>query len=110
MGKSAARLAELGRKRIRSLGLANPGIPKLRDEMCTTCACMPESVPNGCIQTQLDFLKSAVEGLPFLCHAPKDGRVCAGWLAVRAEIVANPMPKEIVALIAKHEYSPPDEP
>lgn len=34
-----------------------------------TCACQPGSVPNGCLQTQLDFLKAAAEGMPFLLAA-----------------------------------------
>lgn len=109
MGKSAARLAELGKKRLEALGLDGVESPRTRAEMCKTCACRPGVVPNGCLQTQLDFLKSAVEGQPFLCHAPMDGRMCAGWLRVRAELVANPVPPPLAALLAKHEYSPPDD-
>lgn len=109
MGKSAARLAELGLTRLQAEGLTDLNLPMLRDEMCKTCACRAGAVPNGCLQTQMDFLKAVVEGLPFLCHAPKDGRVCAGWVRARAEIVANPMPQQVVALLAKVEYSPPDE-
>jgi hypothetical protein len=81
----------------------------LRTDMCKTCACQPDVVPNGCLQTQLDFLKAATEGRPFLCHAPKDGRMCAGWVRARAELVANPLPPEAMELIAKWDYSPPDE-
>lgn len=109
LGKNAARLAELGRARLESLGLADVKAPKLRDEMCKTCACQPGTVPNGCLQTQLDFLKCAHEGLPFLCHSPKDGRLCAGWVRVRAEIAQNPLPAPIAELLAALEYSPPDE-
>jgi uncharacterized Zn-binding protein involved in type VI secretion len=109
MGKSAARLAELGHKRLKDAGLADMGLPTLRDEMCTTCACRPGVVPNGCLQTQMDLLKAAVEGRPFLCHSPKDGRICAGWARVRAELVANPPPPDLVAMVAKYDYSPPDE-
>lgn len=109
MGKSATRLAELGRQRLEEMGLADVKGGALRDSMCTTCACQPGTVPNGCLQTQLDFLKAAHEGTPFLCHAPKDGRFCAGWVRVRAELVANPLPAPIAELLAKHEFSPPDE-
>jgi len=108
MGKNAARLSELGRRRLESLGLVGIQQPMLRDEMCKTCACQRGTVPNGCLQTQLDFLKAVVEGKPFLCHAPKDGRMCAGWVQVRAELVANPMPHKIQELIAEWDYSPPD--
>lgn len=84
-------------------------LPMLRDEMCKTCACQPGAVPNGCLQTQMDFLKAVVEGGRFLCHAPNDGRMCAGWVRARAELVANPLPPEVQKLVAKYEYSPPDE-
>ncbi len=106
MGRSATRLAELGLKRLKDLGLDKVAAPGLRPEMCKTCACRSGVVPNGCLQTQLDFLKSAHEGRPFLCHAPKDGKMCAGWVRVRAELVANPLPAEAVALLDKWKYSP----
>ena len=108
MGKSAARLAELGHQRLAELGLDGVKGGNLRSDMCKTCACQPGSVPNGCLQTQLDFLKAAAEGKPFLCHAPMDGKICAGWVRVRAELVARPLPAQAMALLAKHEYSPPD--
>jgi hypothetical protein len=93
LGKSAARLAELGRVRLEAAGLTGLKLPALRDEKCKTCACQPGSVPNGCLQTELDFLKSVVEAKPFLCHSYMDGRICAGWARARAEQVANPMPR-----------------
>lgn len=109
MGQNAAKLSELGRQRLEHFGLTDMKLPMLREEMCKTCACQPGSVPNGCLQTQMDFLKAAVDGKPFLCHSPKDGRMCAGWVRARAELVANPLPPEAVALIAQWEYSPPDD-
>lgn len=109
MGKNAARLAELGRARLETLGLGDMKAPMLRDEMCKTCACRPGVVPNGCLQTQLDFLKSAAEGKPFLCHSPMDGRMCAGWVRVRAELVANPLPPQALELLEKWEYTPADD-
>ncbi len=109
MGNLIARLAWLGCKRLEALGLDGVKAPRLRAEMCKSCACKPNSVPNGCFQTQMDFLKSVADGKGFLCHAPSDGRVCAGWVNARAEIVANPLPKEIIALLNKWEYSPADE-
>lgn len=109
MGKNATRLADLGLIRLKALGLETVKAPMLRDQMCKTCACQPGSVPNGCLQTQLDFLKAAAEGRPFLCHAPKDGRMCAGWVRARAELVANPLPQEAMAVIEKWDHSPPDD-
>lgn len=109
MGKSAALLAEIGRGLLKAMGLEGVKAPRLRDDMCKTCACQPGSVPNGCVQTQMDFLKAAAEGTPFLCHSPKDGRLCAGWVRVRAQLVATPLPPQLLALLAKHEFSPPDD-
>lgn len=109
MGKNAARLAELGQARLVELGLHEVKGPRLRDEMCKTCACRPGTVPNGCLQTQTDFLKAAAEGRPFQCHAPLDGTLCAGWVRARAELVVNPLPPQAMAMLKKLEYSPPDE-
>lgn len=109
MGKNAARLADIGLKRLQNMGLDTVSAPMLREEMCKTCACRLGVVPNGCLQTQLDLLKSAHEGKPFLCHAPKDGRMCAGWVRIRAELVANPLPPGVVDLLNKWEYAPPDQ-
>ena len=109
MGRNATRLAALGQQRLQALGLETLQAPMLRTEMCKTCACQPNTVPNGCLQTQMDFLKAATEGHPFLCHAPKDGRMCAGWVRARAELVANPLPPEAMKLIERWDYSPPDE-
>jgi len=110
MGANAAQLAELGRARLVELGLDGLKGPGLREEMCKSCACQLGSVPNGCLQTQMDFLKSVHEGKPFRCHAPLDGKLCAGWVRARAELVENPLPAQAVALLDKWEYSPPDEP
>lgn len=109
LGALAARLAELGRRLV-DVAIAGLDVPMVRNEMCASCACRQGTVPNGCAQTQMDLLKSAVEGKPFLCHAPMDGRMCAGWVRVRAQIVAMPLPLEAQAIVARWEYSPPDEP
>ena len=108
MGKNASRLAELGMRRLEELGLSGAQAPNLRQDMCKSCACRPDTVPNGCLQTQMDFLKSVVEGMPFLCHAPKDGKLCAGWVRARTEVVANPLPPQAGAMLGKWEYTPPD--
>lgn len=109
MGKSAARLAALGAKLLASDGLVDLDLPMLRDDMCASCACRAGTVPNGCLQTQLDLLKSAADGKPFLCHAPLDGRMCAGWVRVRAAIVANPLPPAVLEFLARWQYSPADD-
>ncbi len=109
MGNNAAMLADLGLARLANQGLDQLEGPGLRKDMCKSCACRPGTVPNGCLQTQMDFLKSVVEGQPFRCHAPMDGKLCAGWVRARAEVVANPLPEQAVAMLAKWEYTPPDE-
>lgn len=108
MGKNASRMAELGKARLAEMGLDGITGGNLRGDMCKSCACQPGSVPNGCMQTQMDFLKSVHEGKPFLCHSPIDGKICAGWVRARAELVENPLPPEAVALLDRWEYSPPD--
>lgn len=108
LGSSTARLAEMGRARLVALGLDDLKAPGLRDEMCKSCACRPGTVPNGCLQTQLDLLKAASDGVPFRCHAPMDGRICAGWASVRAQLGVTPLPAAVVGLLARHDYSAPD--
>lgn len=110
IGRSVAKLAERGRALLSDKGLSGLGLPGARDDMCVSCACRPDTVPNGCLQTQMDFLKSVVEGVPFLCHAPKDGRMCAGWVAARAAHVARPLPDALQDKVKQWEFSPPDEP
>lgn len=109
LGKLSARMAALGWRRLAAAGLIDMNLPGARDAMCASCACRAGTVPNGCLQTQLDFLKTVVEGAPFMCHAPKDGRMCAGYIGARAQHVATPMPPAVTALVAKWDYSPPDE-
>jgi hypothetical protein len=110
LGKCIARMAEQGRNRLSAASLGDVDAPGMRNEMCASCACRHDTVPNGCLQTQLDLLKAVVQGVPFYCHAPRDGRMCAGWVAARASYVERPMPTHLVELIAQHEFSPPDEP
>jgi len=108
IGKNVSRLSDLGFNRLKKMGLESVRAPSLREDMCKTCACRLGTVPNGCLQTQLDFMKSAIEGLPFVCHSPSNGVICAGWVRVRAELVANPVPDEIANMMAKWEYTPAD--
>lgn len=110
LGGLTARMTERGRAQLQTKGLIGVNLPGLRDEMCASCACRPGTVPNGCLQTQLDLLKAVAEGQPFLCHSPRDGRMCAGYAGARADHVARPLPAWLVESLATWEYSPPDEP
>lgn len=109
LGRLTSAMAERGREILAAQGLVGINMPGLRDEMCASCACRPGTVPNGCLQTQLDLLKTVVEGKPFLCHAPHDGKLCAGWAGARAEHVARPLPAAVVAMTEAWTYSPPDD-
>jgi hypothetical protein len=109
LGRLTSAMTERGRARMQAEGLLGINLPGLRDEMCASCACRAGTVPNGCLQTQLDLLKTVVEGKPFLCHAPKDGKACAGWVGARAEHVARPLPAAVIAMTNAWEYSPPDD-
>lgn len=108
MGLHMTELAERGLKLLQAAGLDRED-RVMRAEMCASCACRPGTVPNGCLQTQMDLLKTVVEGIPFLCHAPHDGRFCAGWARARAEVVAHPPSASLVAMVAAYELSPPDQ-
>lgn len=109
LGKSAARLAELGHRRLQATGLADSVSTDFADDMCSSCACRPGSVPNGCLQTQLDFLKAVIDGRRFYCHSPLDGHLCSGWVRARIEHMANPLPDVVQSFVGQWEYSPPDE-
>jgi len=108
LGKCTAKLAEHGRSILKAKGLTNLNLPAVRDEMCATCACRAGTVPNGCLQTQMDFMKAVVQGDKFLCHSPLDGRICAGLIAVRVSHVQTPIPPAIQDVLKNWDYSPPD--
>lgn len=109
LGRLSSETAKVGRMMLEREGLATMNLPGVRDEMCASCASRRGTVPNGCLQTQLDFLKSVVEGDRFCCHAPRDGRLCAGFIAARAYLVKHPLPEAMVEMLRGWEYSPPDE-
>lgn len=77
------------------------------DERCKSCAFRAGTVPNGCLQTQLDALKAVLEQTPFACHAAhhKDGtpKLCAGWLASQWGAIDKPV------VPCPWDFSPPDE-
>lgn len=91
--------------------LAAEGEP---DERCKSCAFTHGTVPNGCLQTQMDVMKAVVEGVPFLCHqADRKGWPCHGWFAVRAVVLATEKTKgPLVDAVGPcpWEFSPPDNP
>lgn len=76
------------------------------DERCASCAFRAGTVPNGCLQTQLDAMKCVLEHKPFYCHATeKPGtNVCAGWFASVQAVKDEP------AKVCPWPFSPPDDP
>lgn len=87
--------------------LAAEGEP---DERCKSCAFRPGTVPNGCLQTQLDALKAVVEGVPFLCHQADRGRApCHGWFAARVAIREAEQRKGPLKVTCPWNFSPPDQ-
>lgn len=97
VGGWMARLSDIGQKALEA--------PDLK---CASCAFRKGTVPNGCMQTQLDVLKAVCEGHPFNCHAPKDGRLCAGFVNARLAAAAIKLPKEMHELAARWTFSSPD--
>lgn len=89
--------------------LASQGEP---DDRCKSCAFRSGTVPNGCLQTQMDALKAVVESVPFLCHQnDKKGDICHGWFAAQVGILANEAVKgSMPVLQIPWEFSPPDLP
>lgn len=75
------------------------------DERCLSCAGRAGTVPNGCIQTQADFVKAVIEDVPFLCHAKKGKHICHAWFALRH--AANMAGQKSVKV--PWEFSPGDE-
>jgi hypothetical protein len=107
LGALTSKMHDKGIQILAAEGLNNLDLPTVRKEMCASCACRAGTVPNGCAQTQLDLIKAAVDGKPFLCHAPMDGKMCAGWLAVRAFHAQFPA-QPLIDMAKNWEYSPPD--
>lgn len=68
-------------------------------------------VPNGCLQTQLDFIKATAENVPFLCHqADRKGWPCHAWYAARVAMrAAEKHHGRALDVRAPWEFSPPDE-
>lgn len=81
------------------------------DTRCKSCAFRSGTVPNGCLQTQMDVLKAVIEKVPFKCHQhDQKGQICHGWFAARvatrhAEDVKGPF--QVTS--CPWDFSPPDE-
>lgn len=75
------------------------------DERCESCAFRKGTVPNGCVQTQMDAVKCVMEREPFFCHmGPNPGtEVCAGWFACVQAV------KHKSKVICPWDHSTPDE-
>lgn len=84
------------------------------DERCQSCAFTAGTVPNGCLQTQMDVMKAVVEGVPFGCHqADRKGWPCHGWYAVSAVIKETEKAKgKLLDQVGPcpWDFSPPDQP
>lgn len=79
------------------------------DERCASCAFRYGTVPNGCLQTQLDAFKSVVERKMFSCHLARDGvdagcYTCMGWFA--ASQMKGGLKRPVIE--CPWEFSPPD--
>lgn len=80
------------------------------DERCKSCAFRPGTVPNGCMQTQLDAIKCVIEGVQFGCHqADREGWPCYGYYAASVAL-REATERTGLALPAKcpWEFSTPD--
>lgn len=116
--KNKDRVTDEGRRLGRNLvELIQPGLHRLAqagqpDARCASCAFRVGTVPNGCPQTLADAFKACVEQVPFLCHAPNDGRACHGWSAFQvafAKARTRPEFQQMIDTAAKMSFSPPDE-
>lgn len=101
IGSSLARMADAG-----AASLAADDEP---DTRCKTCAYRKGTVPNGCLQTQMDAMKATMEGQPFGCHHGKKGErrpTCHGWVATRVFLRDRNLPMHTPV---PWPFSPPDE-
>lgn len=100
LGEQMARLCDQEVKKLIQQGEYQ------EDERCASCAFRHGTIPNGCLQTQMDALKCVLEHQAFFCHAVEapGTKVCAGWFAsVQA---AKKQPK----VECPWPFSPPDAP
>lgn len=102
----------LGRQIVR---ITEPWITHLKSEgeldtRCKSCAFRLGTVPNGCVQTQMDVLKAVVEKVPFNCHQrDRKGQICHGWFAARVAVRYAEESKGPIDIECPWDFSPPDE-
>lgn len=104
MGAQLARLADRSCTALAQQGEA--------DDRCKSCAFRAGTVPNGCLQTQMDALKAVVENVPFHCHQhDRKGSVCHGWYAAQVAIkqAERARGQKRPAITVPWDFSPPDE-
>ncbi len=80
------------------------------DERCKSCAFTRGTVPNGCLQTQMDVIKAVIETAPFMCHQhDRKGAPCDGWYAVYLAMRSTENTKgPFEVQTCPWEFSPPD--
>jgi hypothetical protein len=94
-GKTLNRPCPLGRELGAHLArLTQPSIDAMAaagisDDRCASCAFRLGTIPNGCIETQADALKSLMEGIPFYCHMKEPRVLCHGWYAGRESLIGT---------------------
>lgn len=95
--------------RLVSPAIADMALEGELDERCSSCAFRYGTVPNGCLQTQLDVLKAVSEGKRFTCHMkePVGTVTCHGWYAARVALRRGGARMETPCL---WDFSAPDEP
>ncbi len=107
MGKQLARLADTEWAALARSGEA--------DDRCKTCAFRAGTVPNGCLQTQMDAFKAVAEDIPFMCHCELNAngratKICGGWFAVRRIAARAERARGGKLTPAPWDFSPPDAP
>lgn len=106
VGEQMARLADKACATLAAEG-------HVADDRCKSCAFRAGTVPNGCLQTQMDAMKAVVEDVPFLCHQKdRKGSICHGWFAAEVALMraeqARGQPRPVATV--PWDFSPPDEP
>lgn len=81
LGAHIARMVDVEEARLRE------SFPDMHPR-CVDCAARAGTIPNGCEETLMDFLKSAIEGVQFNCHkgvpdGEKPSEACRGWLMLQ---------------------------
>lgn len=81
LGLEVARLVDAEEARLK---IDTPGL----HPRCVDCAARAGTLPNGCEETLMDFLKCAIEGRQFNCHkgvpeGETPSEPCRGWLVLQ---------------------------